>query len=73
MYKVGNHWVDTGNTHTDIKYLNHHNWGWYGINNGYYNEGVYNSKKNRLLDTGCSASQEEYNFNWNIRYLSVYY
>ena len=41
--------------------LNHINWGWYGVNNGYFDDGVFNTYSVQLPDTPDNYAS--YNFN----------
>lgn len=55
-------------------YYYHYNWGWYGQCNGYFLDGVYNTKNAEEYDSGAapSASDEERNYNMDLQILTVY-
>lgn len=51
-------------------YYNHINWGFYGMNNGYFAENVFDMTEITYRDT--TYNPYNYNFDWNLRVLSVY-
>ena len=64
-------WFFTGEVTTLTDHFMHFNWGWYGNCNGYFAEGVYDTSQALLYDT--EIHNENYNFNINVAYLSVYH
>ena len=46
------------------------NWGWYGENNGYFSENVYNTSQATYWDT--LSNNANYNFCYLVKLLSVY-
>ena len=52
--------------------LQHINWGWYGIGNGYYNTGVFNTTCCQHLDYKDAAPSDNYNYNYNLHYFNVF-
>lgn len=71
MINKGPGWVPTGETHNHISYYNHMNWGWYGNNNGYFSENVYNTSQATYWDT--SINDHYYDLCYNVKYISVYH
>ncbi len=59
----------TGEVETRNIMYNHVNWGWRGINNGYFLDNVFNTADYYLLDPNPSNASVSYNYNQNIRYI----
>ena len=70
MVNYGSGWVPTGEIHYRTSYYNHMNWGWYGENNGYFSENVYNTSQATYWDT--LSNNANYNFCYLVKLLSVY-
>lgn len=64
-------WYFTGEQYTRTTYFNHFNWGWYGENNGYFNENVYNTALVNWPDT--TNNNATYNLSYGVKILSVYH
>ncbi len=47
-------------------YYLHHNWGWGGNGNGYFEANVLNPTKPDVLDAGSSSSSMNYDYTWNV-------
>ena len=52
-------------------YYNHINWGWYGDNNGYFSDGVFNTISVLWPDT--SNNSGGYNLGNSVRFVSIYH
>lgn len=70
MVNYGSGWVPTGEIHNITSYYSHMNWGWYGTNNGYFSENVYNTSQATYWDT--LSNNANYNFCYLVKLLSVY-
>lgn len=51
-------------------YYNHINWGFYGSNNGYYADNIFNMAL--CYDADTDSNDFFYNFDWRLKILSVY-
>lgn len=71
MINSGYGWVPTGEIHNVISYYNHMNWGWYGNNNGYFSENVYNTSQ--AISWDMSNNIYNLDFNTDINLLGVYH
>lgn len=72
MKKTNNSgWEYTGVSYPFDNNYNHFNWGWYGINNGYFLEGVYNTLNAYIYDD--NKNYYNYNFRYSVRVASVYH
>jgi hypothetical protein len=71
MVNYGSGWVPTGEIHYRTLYYNHMNWGWYGTNNGYFSENVYNTSQATYWDT--TSHYVNYDFCYFVQLLGVYY
>lgn len=71
-------YIQTGNSAPVLDHIsgphianfNHLNWGWYGVNNGYFNMGVFNTSDVIFPDT--PSNYVSYNFNHSLYTLTVY-
>lgn len=68
---VGGHilWVIIDQFGTNTNYYNHFNWGWYGKNNGYFLDNVFNTASVIFPESNTIYNKEF----WNIFYYIVYY
>lgn len=71
MINNGSGWVPTGEIHYSYSYYNHMNWGWYGTNNGYFSENVYDTSQ--AISWDSSSHYVNNNFGTNVELLSVYH
>lgn len=63
-------WIASESDEITLRYLYHFNWGWYGINNGYFNANVFNTAAVQFPDTNNNSAS--YNFNTGVSLLSVW-
>lgn len=54
---------------TEQYYYNHINWGWNGLDNGYFLDGVWDVSQYESLDS--LSTHQQYNFHKNLRYMNV--
>ena len=68
----GNHpmWVIVGQYGSATYYYNHFNWGWYGENNGYFLEDVYNTAEVYMSESNTIYND---NYMYEVNYYSVYH
>lgn len=71
MMNNGTGWIFTGEVHYKTLYYNHMNWGWYGTNNGYFIEDIFNTSQGSFWDT--SSHYVNYNYGYYVWLLSVYH
>lgn len=63
-------WVDSiGESFTE--YLYHYNWGWYGLNNGYFNANVFDVSAVQYPDTNNNYATGTYSN--NVKFLPVWH
>ena len=69
MQQIGDGpWVIVEDWGVTTTYYNHFNWGWYGTNNGYFNQNVYNPVYVKFPDTNSHWINQNFS---NIEYVSV--
>ncbi len=69
MIKYGDgDWQFTGYSYPTTRYLVHFNWGWYGANNGYFLEGIFDSGNAVHYD---NTNYYQYNLGYYVETLSV--
>ena len=64
---------ESARTYEVDKIYNHYNWGWNGVDNGYYLDNVFDvSEYSELDDTNYKNDNIEYNFNQGNWYLTMW-
>ncbi len=63
--------IDSRTTETVTNYYNHINWGWDGMNNGYFLDDVFNTATPYRLDYG-SSNVANFNFDIYVRFTELY-
>lgn len=58
-------------TETVTSNYNHFNWGWYGENNGYFLENVYNTSSVQFPDTNVNGVNMNFNVQVEFREVSL--
>ena len=62
----------TWESETEETVYNHINWGWGGMNNGYFFDGIFDTSNYSHLDSTDSTISPSLNFDTNLQYLEVY-
>lgn len=73
MHKIGNVWHYTDYSYPLVRYYNHYNWGWYGCNNGFFLENVYQSMLSPYFDDDhVGVNKKNRDYGDAVSMLSVY-
>lgn len=72
MHRTASGWTFTDYSYPLTRYYNHYNWGWYGANNGFFLENIYNTKESPYFDYSAKKNNWVNNSYCNIKMLSVH-